>query len=56
MAWIYILRNDEGRHYVGSTENLSSRLKHHEGGHTPSTKRLGNLKLVFSQEYDTLEL
>ncbi len=54
MAFVYILENEQGKHYIGSTTNLEERIKHHQGGHTPSTKRLGNLKLVFQQEYPTL--
>ncbi len=54
MPHLYILQNDAGRFYVGSTENLEKRVQHHEGGHTPSTKRLGKVRLVFAQEYSTL--
>lgn len=55
MAWVYILKNNAGRYYLGSTSDLQARLKHHEGGFTPSTKRLGEMKLIFSQEYSTLD-
>jgi predicted GIY-YIG superfamily endonuclease len=55
MPFVYILQNDEGKYYIGSTENIEKRLLHHFGGHTPSTKRLGNLRLVFSQEYKLLK-
>jgi predicted GIY-YIG superfamily endonuclease len=55
MAKVYILEGVNNRkYYVGSTINLEQRLKHHFGGHTPSTKRFGRLKLVFQQEYQTL--
>jgi len=56
MAYVYILEGiNNKKYYIGSTANLEVRLKHHLGGHTPSTKRFGELKLVFSQQYDTLE-
>ena len=56
MASVYILHScRDGRFYIGSTVNLKRRLKHHEGGFTPTTKRFGPLKLVFVQEYSTLE-
>lgn len=55
MSWVYILENEDGKYYIGSTTNLNNRLKHHLGGYTPSTKRLGKLQLVFSQEYKLLE-
>lgn len=51
---VYILSTLSGKYYVGSTTNLVQRLKHHKGGHTPSTARLGVEKLIFSQEYPTL--
>ncbi|MFZ2975290.1 MAG: GIY-YIG nuclease family protein [Candidatus Moraniibacteriota bacterium] len=56
MPHVYILESiNDGRYYIGSTADLKSRIKHHIGGHTPSTKRFGKIKLVFSQEYATLK-
>ena len=55
MAWVYILKNSSDQYYIGSTINLDERIKHHKGGHTPSTKRLGANELIFSQEYSTLK-
>ncbi len=55
MPFVYILKNEIGKYYVGSTIDLESRLKHHSGGHTPSTKRLGKMHLVFSQEYTSIK-
>jgi putative endonuclease len=55
MAFVYILQSTrDGRYYVGSTIDIEKRLLHHEGGHTPSTKGFGGVKLVFKQEYETL--
>ncbi len=56
MAYVYILQGYPGnRYYIGSTTNLDLRIKHHQGGHTPSTKRLGKITMVFSQKYTTLK-
>ncbi|OGI60037.1 hypothetical protein A2641_02580 [Candidatus Nomurabacteria bacterium RIFCSPHIGHO2_01_FULL_37_25] len=55
MPFVYILENLKGKHYIGSTTDLDKRMRHHLGGYTPSTKRLGNPKLVFSQEYKSLK-
>lgn len=30
-------------------------MLHHLGGHTPSTYRMGKIKLVFSQEFEFLK-
>ncbi len=56
MPCVYILKSlRDGRYYVGSTVDLGNRLKHHLGGYTPSTRRFGEIKLVFSQNYPTLK-
>ncbi len=54
MACVYILKSEQGKYYIGSTVNLKSRLKHHGGGYTPSTKRLGKMTFIFSQEYSNI--
>lgn len=39
MYYIYILFSDKtNRYYIGSTDDLVRRLKHHNAGSTPSTK------------------
>ena len=53
-TWVYILKTKSGGYYVGSTLDLPSRLKHHLGGHTPSTKRLIPEALLLGHEYATL--
>ncbi len=55
MPFVYILQNEKGKYYIGSTVDLKDRMDHHMGGYTPSTKRFGKLKLVFSQQYKTLK-
>jgi len=54
MPFVYILKTKTDGYYIGSTINLKDRIAHHKGGYTPSTKKLGVVGLVFSQEYDTL--
>lgn len=55
MPFVYILKTSSGKYYIGSTDNLEERIKHHRGGFTPSTKRLGNIELIFNQEYSSLD-
>lgn len=56
MSYVYILESvKDGRYYVGSTIDLEKRLKHHISGATPSTKRFGELRLIFKQHYDRIE-
>ena len=54
-GFVYILKStQDGRYYIGSTTDLEQRLKHHHGGHTPTTKRFGTVELVFHQKYATI--
>lgn len=55
MAWVYILKTKSGKYYVGSTTDITARLEHHFGGHTPSTKSLKAEEVLLKQEYKTLK-
>jgi len=56
MAWVYILKGSNGRHYIGSTTDLERRLAEHQRGHTYTTKRLGSeITLVAKQQVATLK-
>lgn len=55
MAWVYILKTGAGKYYIGSTNNLPTRLKNHFGGHTPSTKSLKVISLALAQKYDSIK-
>lgn len=55
MAWVYILQSDvNDRFYIGSTNDLEQRLIEHNSGQSGYTKFTRPFKLVFSQEYKTL--
>jgi len=55
MAWVYILRGSTGRHYIGSAIDLHARFAQHLGGHTATTKRLGEkLEIIAKKETPTL--
>lgn len=57
MPSIYILQSDKnGKYYIGSTTDLKRRIRQHQLGHTHTTKRLGKLKLVFSQDVKSLKI
>ena len=56
MGFVYILQDERGKFYIGSTNDVNRRFDQHKHGHTWSTKRFKNLKLVFSQEFKTLEV
>ena len=55
MFYLYILKNESTeRFYIGSTSNLSRRLKQHLSGKTRTTRILKTFKLVYKEEYNTL--
>jgi len=56
MAFVYIIKslvND--RYYIGSTNDLKRRINEHNKGVSKYTRLTKPFKLVFSQEYDSLE-
>ena len=54
-AFVYILKDNDGKLYIGSTNDLKRRLHQHDIGHTQTTRNMNKPKVVFSQEYDNLE-
>ena len=55
MCWVYILKNEEtNRYYIGSTSNLSRRLKQHALGSTRTTRILKTDKLVYQEEFSNV--
>ncbi|MEP6811153.1 MAG: GIY-YIG nuclease family protein [Chthoniobacterales bacterium] len=56
MAWVYILKGANGRHYIGSTVDLEARFSQHLRGHTHTTKRLGgDLKIVARKSFNRID-
>ncbi|HBC72656.1 TPA: endonuclease [Candidatus Amesbacteria bacterium] len=52
MFYTYILRNTySGRHYIGSTNDISRRLSEHNRGQNISTRRRGEWILIYKEEY-----
>ena len=54
-AFVYILKDNDGKLYIGNTNDLKRRLHQHDIGHTQTTRNMNKPKVVFSQEYDNLE-
>ena len=54
-AFVYILKDNDGKLYIGSTNDLKRRLHQHDIGHTQTTCNMNKPKVVFSQKYDNLE-
>ena len=55
MAWVYILRMQNGQYYIGSTDDITRRLKQHENKNTATTARLKVDRMMLKQQYKTLK-
>lgn len=55
MFTVYILKDEYGKVYKGMTNNLERRLKEHKGGHTVSTSKMGDLSVVYTEEFLSFE-
>lgn len=54
MATTYILQCSDDSYYVGSTTNMTLRAKEHSEGSCPYTSSRLPVKLVYTEEYETL--
>ncbi|MFH1710655.1 MAG: GIY-YIG nuclease family protein [bacterium] len=53
MYYVYILRNLNGRHYTGYSEDLNKRLRSHNSNRVRSTKNKGPWEIVYYEAYKT---
>ena len=53
MYYVYILENDTGGHYIGSSESIETRLKRHNQNSVRSTKNKGPFKVVYKEAFNT---
>ena len=53
---VYIIKNNKGRLYIGSTDNLERRLRQHKSGCTQTTRNMGEIELVFRQNFENLKM
>lgn len=51
MFTVYVLKDSTGRYYKGLTDNLKRRLREHGSGHTITTSRMMDLKIVYTENY-----
>ena len=55
MFYLYVLRGEDGRHYVGYTSDLKKRFEQHQGGLNSST-RYQRWRLVYYEDYEREDL
>jgi len=53
--YVYILENQEGRQYVGSTQDVRKRLAKHNNGEVPHTSKFKPWELKFACSFPTKE-
>ncbi len=51
--WVYVLELDNGRRYVGHTNNLEKRLYEHKSGRSPFTRKYRVEKLIYSERCES---
>jgi putative endonuclease len=55
MPAVYILQSEcSGKFYIGSAEDLPSRLAEHRRGHSPYTRNRGPWSLKYSEDHPIL--
>jgi len=55
MAFLYILQSlINHKYYIGSTVNIKRRIEEHNRGQTKSTRFSKPYKLVFTQQFDSI--
>lgn len=54
-GFVYILKDDKGKFYIGSTTDIKRRMRQHKYRHTQTTTRMQKPKLVLLQEYSSLD-
>jgi len=53
--YVYVLENNQGRQYVGSTHDLNKRLSKHNHGEVPSTSKFKPWELKFACSFPSKE-
>ena len=52
MFYVYVLKGEDGKHYVGYSSNLKRRVKQHQSGQNTSTK-YQRWELIYYEAYKT---
>ena len=55
MYYVYIIESlQNGRYYIGATDNIARRVKEHNIGKSKSTKPYTPYRLVYKEEFNSL--
>jgi len=53
MYYVYIIRNETGKHYIGYTKDIENRVQEHNSGKTKSLRGKGPFELVYKESFNT---
>ncbi|MEI8096743.1 MAG: GIY-YIG nuclease family protein [Candidatus Moraniibacteriota bacterium] len=56
MFTVYVLQDKDNKLYKGVTGNIQRRLSEHLKGKTKTTRQMVNIKIVYTEEYETFDL
>ncbi len=51
--WVYVLELDNGKKYVGQTNNLERRIQEHKSGRSRFTRKYTVVRLLYSEQCAT---
>ncbi len=51
--WVYVLELDNGKKYVGQTNNLQRRIAEHRSGRSRFTRKYGIVRLLYSEKCES---
>ena len=52
---VYVLQDEEGHFYKGMTNDLVRRLAEHRRGKTRTTRHMPNVRVVYTEQFQTRE-
>ncbi len=55
MYSVYVLTDENGKLYKGMTNDLVRRFKEHKRGKTKTTSKMGELKIIYTEEFATFD-
>ena len=55
MYTVYVLQDEEGHFYKGMTNDLVRRLAEHRRGKTRTTRRMPNVRVVYTEQFQMRE-
>jgi putative endonuclease len=54
MHYVYILENDRGGYYIGSTRDIEIRVRRHNQSSVRSTKNKGPFRLIYKEGFNNI--